>query len=282
MNDNNFNIGSINPSGIGETVFLIPKRNIRRWPVIVDDFEAAMQGHYAEYSGNFELQGSCWTVMYTTKGKGKISWEYLGEKDCAVAVNKATLSYPSFNNEVRSFAKYASNGDFVFVFKHDGKYYVIGHPDYRATITTNGDSGDTPGSAKGVTVEIECPDTTPLPTYTGIIITKDGILDCATDTFINNDDMNTNKIEDYSSRISDNSVRFDAIGKNGRIHLEGSGPILMEVSVDGEYYETVEHDVQFVNGVAEAPVAFYIGDKVRLSATTLTAVKINYNDVKTY
>ena len=282
MNDISFKLGSVNPSGISDAVFYIPKHYIRRWPTIEDAFEALMEGRYAEYDGDFELQPGCWwNRFYSTQGKGKIDWDYQGETDCKVVVNHATLSYPKLANEVRAFAKFASNGDFVFCIKHDGKYYIIGNRDYRATITPNGDSGDSPGSAKGVTMDIQCPDTTPVPTYKGKIVLVDGILDCETDTFQNFEDMNTNKISDYSKQIEGNSVRFEAGGNSGRIHIEGTGPIVMEVSVDGVTYKEVEHDIEFENGVAIAPFQFYIGDKVRLSATTLTKVTINYNDLKT-
>ena len=95
--------------------------------------------------------------------------------------------------------------------------------------------------------------------------------------------MNTNRVEHYTDKIEGgNTVRFEAIGRDGRIHIEGSGDIVMEVSVDGVNYTTVEHSVTFSEGVAEAPVQFYIGDHVRLSATTLTKVDLNYNNVKTY
>ena len=283
MNDINFKLGSVNPCGISDAVFYIPKHYIRRWPTIEDDIEALMQGHYAEYDGDFELQPGCWwSRIYNTQGKGKISWEYQGETDCKVVVNKGTLSYPKLTNEIRAFAKFASNGDFVFCIKHDSKYYIIGNRDYRATVTPNGDSGDTAGSTKGVTIDIECPDTTPLPTYKGVIVLADGILDCNTDTFQNFEDMNTNKKEDYSMKIEGgNSVRFEALGGEGRIHLEGSGPIKVEVSVDGVNYKEVEHDIEFSEGVAITPISFYIGDLVRISATTLTKVQINYNDLKT-
>lgn len=284
MNDIIFKLGSVNPCGISDAVFYIPKHYIRRWPTIEDDFEALMQGRYAEYDGSFELQpGCCWKILYSTRGKGKISWDYQGEIDCKVVINKATFSFPKLTNEARAFAKFASNGDFVFCVKHDGKYHIIGNKDYRATVTPNGDSGDGPGSAKGITVEVECPDTTPLPTYTGLIYTEAGVLFCNTDTFINYSDMNTNRVEHYTDKIEGgNTVRFEAIGRDGRIHIEGSGDIVMEVSVDGVNYNTVEHNVTFSEGVAEAPVQFYIGDHVRLSATTLTKVDLNYNNVKTY
>lgn len=282
MNDISFKLGSVNPSGISDAVFYIPKHYIRRWPTIEDAIEALMEGRYAEYDGDFELQPGCWwNRFYSTQGKGKIDWDYQGETDCKVVVNHAMLSYPKLANEVRAFAKFASNGDFVFCIKHDGKYYIIGNRDYRATITPNGDSGDSPGSAKGVTLDIQCPDTTPLPSYKGKIVLADGILDCETDTFQNFEDMNTNKISDYSKQIEGNSVRFEAGGNSGRIHIEGTGPIVMEVSVDGVTYKEVENDVEFENGVVIAPFGFYIGDKVRLSATTLTKVIVNYNDLKT-
>lgn len=181
----NFKIASVNPSGISDVVYFIPKSHITVWPTINEDFDDASDtDEYVELDGNFTLaSGKKFHKLYSTQGKGKISWEYQGETDCKVVVNKASLSYPKITNEIRTFAKYASNGDFVFIVKHDGKYYVIGNPDYRATVTANGDSGDSAGSAKGVTIEIECPDTTPLPTYAGNIVTDEGSLNCSTGTF---------------------------------------------------------------------------------------------------
>lgn len=180
LRDIDFTIGSVNPCGIGDNVYFIPKNQIIKWPTILDDFESA-QGtieQYACYNGSFELaKGAQWLKLYSTQGKGKISWEYLGETDCKMVKNKASLSYPKLNVQGRAFAKYAANGDFVFIIEHDGGFYVIGHPTYRATLTPNGDSGDAPGSAKGITIEIECPDTTPLPLYKGTLRMTDGDMD---------------------------------------------------------------------------------------------------------
>ena len=93
--------------------------------------------------------------------------------------------------------------------------------------------------------------------------------------------MKPNKTENYTERIENgNTVRFEAIGRDGRMHIEGSGDIVVEVGVDGVNYTTVEHNVAFVDGKVDAPVQFYIGDKVRLSASTLTKVSINYNNAK--
>lgn len=185
LEDIRFKLGSVNPSGISDEVYFIPKQEIATWPTIEDDFDEADDGdEYAQYDGSFGLvAGKTWTRLYSTQGKGKISWEYQGETDCKVVINKASLSYPKITNEARAFAKFASNGDFAFCVKHDGKYYIIGDKDYRATLTPNGDSGDSAGSAKGITIEIECPDTTPLPTYVGNIVLADGTLNCSTGVF---------------------------------------------------------------------------------------------------
>lgn len=183
--DITFNVGSVNPSGISDEVYYVPKKHIEDWPTINNDFDtAATVVAYANLEGSFKLKtDKVWMRLYTTQGKGKISWEYIGETDCKMVSNKATFSYPKITDEIRAFAKYASNGDFVFVVKHDGKFFVIGSPDYRATLTPNGDSGDAPGSAKGVTVDIECPDVTPLPVYEGALVLSDGTLDCSTGVF---------------------------------------------------------------------------------------------------
>ena len=288
FDDIKYNLGSVNPSGIADEVFYIAKRNILKWPVITDNIlDALMADGYVQYGdgedNSFVLApGAIWHRLYDTQGKGKIEWEYQGETDCKVVVNKATLPYPKITAEARAFAKYAANGDFVFCMKHDGKYYIVGSPDYRAVVTPNGDSGDAPGSAKGMTVNVECPDTTPLPTYVGMLYLSDGALDCETNTFINYNDMNTNKQVDYSDKIVDNTLRIEAEGLDGRIQIEGTGPILLEVGLDRENYVTVDHDIEFENGMAIVPFNFYIGDQIRLSATTLTKVVINWNHVKTY
>lgn len=280
-----FKIGSVNPSGVSSEVYFIPKSYITAWPAIIDDFETALLcDDYVEYGdetvSDFSLvSGKRWSRLYNTQGKGKINWEYQGEADCKVVVNKASISYPKITNEIRAFAKNAANGDFVFVIRHDGKFYIIGSKDYRAVLTPNGDSGDSAGSAKGITIEIECPDVTPLPTYKGLLLLNDGVLDCNSNLIINYNDMSTNLIKNYD--IEDgNSVRITALSEKGRIHLEGEGDIVFETAVDDVYQEQ-EHEVSFdENGVAVVPISACIGDKIRISATTLTKATVNWSRVE--
>lgn len=77
-----------------------------------------------------------------------------------------------------------------------------------------------------------------------------------------------------------NTVRFEAMAENGRIHLEGTGPIVVEVSLNGVDYNRVEHAKTFTNGKMESPFRFYVGDHVRISATTITDAQINYSRVE--
>ena len=282
--DVNFNIGQANGSGIGKYVYFMPSDYIFGWPSISDNIvDAATAAHYVGYVGDFSIApGAYWIRIYNTQGEGSVVAEPIGERDSRMFANRLHYRFPKLTPEAAVLSDAVVNGDGVFIAWHDGAYRVIGHKHYRCDVTPNITSGDAAGSSKGVTFEAECPDYKALPVYRGQLICQDGILNCETDTFINYNDMNTNRVEHYTSRIEGgNTVRFEALGNKGRIHLEGTGPIVMEVSVDGVTYTPVEHSVEFNNGVAIAPVDFYLGDFVRISATTLTKVDLNYNDLKT-
>lgn len=180
-----FAIGGINPSGIGATIYRIAKRDIVAWPTIIDDPTATGQvSTLSSYAGNFTLAtDAVWDKLYSTQGKGKVTFEVTGEVDCKMYTNKASLSFPDLTAEALAFCKAAANGDYVFIVKAAGRFHVIGSPDYRCTISPTGDSGDAAGSAKGVTFEVECPDVTPLPIYVGTLELADGELDCSDGSF---------------------------------------------------------------------------------------------------
>lgn len=180
-----FKIGSVNPSGIGTTIYRIAKKDIAAWPTIVDDLDDATDlEELSTYDGDFTpATGKVFDKIYSTQGKGKATSEAVGEADCKMFNNKLLISYPKLTPELAAFSKAAVNGDFVYIFKHDGKYRVIGHKDYRVETVPGADTGDAAGSAKGGTIEITAPDVTPLPIYAGVLPLADGTLDCATDVF---------------------------------------------------------------------------------------------------
>ena len=91
-----FAIGGINPSGIGATIYRVAKRDIAAWPTIVDDPTATGQvSTLSSYAGNFTLvTDAVWDKLYSTQGKGKVTFEVTGEVDCKMYTNKASLSFP--------------------------------------------------------------------------------------------------------------------------------------------------------------------------------------------
>lgn len=175
-----FNIGSVNPSGIGTTVYRIRKRYITAWPTIVDDpdAEGASESGMASYAGNFTTQsGKYWQKIYSTQAKGSITSETTGETDCKMFINHGNFSFPDLSPVALGFAKASVNDDFVYIAKAAGRYHVIGSPDYRSTTSAAPTSGDAAGSAKGITFTVDCPDVTPLPMYAGTIELEEGTLD---------------------------------------------------------------------------------------------------------
>lgn len=182
-----FNLGSVNPSGIGTTVYRIRKRYIKAWPKLEDDpdkSDTISEEDLAKYVGDFVLvDGKKFQKIYSTQGKGSATSEATGEADCKMFINHCTCSFPDLTPAALGFAKASVNDDFVYLIKSAGRFHVIGSPDYRSTTTPAPTSGDTPGSAKGITFTVDCPDVTPLPVYTGAIVTDDGSLDAGTGEF---------------------------------------------------------------------------------------------------
>lgn len=178
--------GQINPSGIVPIAYRIAKSDITSWPTIEDDPEKALTvGALVNYTGDFVLAvGKKWEKIYSTQGKGKATFEPVGETDMVSYINKGSLSFPDLTDEVRAYAKVAANGDYVYIIHTpNGRYHVIGNQDMRVKSSFSGDTGDATGSAKGVTITLEVPDNTPLPLYTGDLVTSDGTLDIATKVF---------------------------------------------------------------------------------------------------
>ena len=182
-----FNIGRVNPSGIGTTVYRIRQRYITGWPTIENDPDKDNTIDEADMStlnGNFTLDtGKYWQKIYSTQGKGSITAETTGDTDSKMFINHASFSFPDLTPEALGFSKVSVNDDFVYIVKAAGRYHVIGSPDYRSVTTIAPTSGDAAGSTKGIVFTVDCPDVTPLPVYEGDIVTEDGSLNCSTGVF---------------------------------------------------------------------------------------------------
>ena len=181
--------GKINPSGIKNEIFFAPKSAIKTFvPMTLNPASAAEN---VSMDGDFEMEaGKTFLRLYSTQGKGKVTFEAIGEKDCKMFMNKANFKFPDIDDAGKSLAKSAVNANVVFIVplphESEKRFVVLGDEYWDCTVNVTGDSGDEPGSAKGLSIEIEAPSTTPLPNYKGILVLPDGTLDCATGVFTPN------------------------------------------------------------------------------------------------
>ena len=182
-----FKVGSSNPSGISDKLYYAAKTDIKAWPEIVDELDEATEDvdadkdDYVDYDGDFTMvEGKKFLSIYNTQGKGKVTSSTIGEVDCKMNQNTLEFKFPRLTREARIFQKVVANGDFVFIYKHDKQYFVVGNQDYRSNITVDGNTGDSAGSDKGITIKVEVPDTTAFPRYLGTLVTENGTIDCST------------------------------------------------------------------------------------------------------
>ena len=182
--------GKVNPSGIRSIAFFIDKDDILDMPEAYETPNTVEQQVSVE--GDFVLKADkFFKRIYTTQGKGKVEFEPMGEDDVQMFKNKANLKYPDISDEALALAKGTMNANTIFVIatrtsgtnKPKIAWVILGSKEYNTKVSPKGNSGDNPGSDKGLTVEIEAPDFMPLPKYLGEIILEDGVYDCATDTF---------------------------------------------------------------------------------------------------
>lgn len=183
--------GQVNPSGIRPIAYFIHKKDIIGFPTTEDDIDVARDiNEYVNYTNDFVLaENAYWKTIYSSQGKGSATWEAIGEKDCKMFTNKGILSYPDVNDEGRALTKAVVNDNVVIIIPLPikGRFIILGNEYYDVECTPTGTTGDAPGSAKGLTIEISVPDTTPLPCYKGILQLEDKKIDCATGNVLSSD-----------------------------------------------------------------------------------------------
>jgi hypothetical protein len=179
-----WNEGQVNPSGIKSIAYYIPKSDILTFPTVKNE-DAATVSEAVNYDGDFVLKADKhFYKLYSTQGKGAYTSEAMGEKDCKLFTNKVTLSFPDITDEGRNMMKAFVNANILLVIPLPKKRFaVLGSEDYDVDSAITGTTGDAPGSAKGLTVEVSAPDVTPFPLYKGELQLEDGVLDCSTGEF---------------------------------------------------------------------------------------------------
>lgn len=179
--------GQVNPSGIKTKLFLALKSDIATHPKVVAAPASASEN--VTLAGDFGMVATkTFVEVYSTQGKGKVSWESIGEKDHKMFMNKGSFKFPDISDDAKSVAKSLLNSNVVAVFLMPTgsgvpRAVVIGEEDFDTTVTNKGDSGDAPGSEKGLFFDLEAPSFNPLPTYKGEIVLPDGTYDCETGVF---------------------------------------------------------------------------------------------------
>jgi hypothetical protein len=178
--------GQVNPSGIATELFYIPKSDIATFPVVAAT--PATPTANVLLVGDFGLKaGKTWFRLHSTQGKGEVTFEPIGEKECKLFMNKGKIVFPDISDAAKSHAKQSVNSSLVYIAKlphqSEKRYVVLGDLDYDTESKISGASGGEPGSQKGLTIEVEVPCFTPLPNYAGDIVLSDGTLDCATGVF---------------------------------------------------------------------------------------------------
>jgi hypothetical protein len=181
-----WNDGQVNPSGIKTIVYFALKSWIKTFPKIIA--LPANPKDFVTMAGDFEMvAGKTFLKLYTTQGKGKLNFEPIGEKDHQMLMNKGTFSFPDISDAAKALAKSVLNSNVVMIVplphESEKRYVMLGSEDYDSTVSIKGDSGDKPGSDKGLSFDVEVPDVTPLPNYSGALVLEDGSLDCETGVF---------------------------------------------------------------------------------------------------
>lgn len=172
--------------GLRPKVYFIPKEQIAKWPKLPEvDAEGATMESIGSYDGDFTFNADAVAkrIDILTPASNVTSASQ-GEKPSKTFLNSSTLKYADNNAKAVGFARLANADDFVyFIQQRDGKWRVLGNEMYETNTNPSQDSGMAETDASGTTLEISVTDVCPAPYFTGKILTSDGTLDCATNTF---------------------------------------------------------------------------------------------------
>lgn len=169
--------GKVNLPGIRTNVFVIPARDIVKWPTLPENFVTEMS-ELAIYVGNFELaEGKKFQKLQVLVDKSPVTSESQGAKPSKTTLVKATFVHPGTEEEATAFCGLANNDNYVYIVQtKPGKYRVIGNDMYQTETNPSQNLGGAPTDEMGTTLEVSVTDKMPAPFYTGEIDTVDGII----------------------------------------------------------------------------------------------------------
>lgn len=169
--------GAVNLPGIRRDVYMIPKRDIVKFPTRVNEYVTGM-GEIATLVGSFELaELKNWSVLHVLVDKSPVTSESQGSKPSKSFLNKATFVHPGVEEEAAAFCALANNDDYVYIIQtKPGKYRVIGNDMYQTETNPSQNLGASATDEMGTTLEVSVTDSMPAPFYAGQIVTPAGII----------------------------------------------------------------------------------------------------------
>ncbi len=166
--------------GIRQKVYVIPKRDIVKWPKLPETAAAGM-GELATYVGSFELAAEkSFLSLDLVLNKGMVEWETQGDKPWRTFLNKVTLHHAEVDEAATAYARQVLTDDMVYVVnQRDGKWRVLGNEMFETDTKPKGSTGEGASGESGTQFEVEVTDVCPAPFYVGTLTTEDGEIDCS-------------------------------------------------------------------------------------------------------
>lgn len=183
MGDNFGNLdwedGQVSVPGIYAKLWYIEKSKITAWPQF-----AAVPANAADevtLVGDFTVGANLWKRINCIDVKSEPNSEQQGEIRCKTYANKLKVVTSLTNKEATAHAKLAANTDLVYIYQErdGGEFRVCGSEKFLTETKVTQNTGGSPTSEKGTTMEIEATDVCPFPFYNGLITDSDGEVNAA-------------------------------------------------------------------------------------------------------
>lgn len=167
--------GKKNLPGLRGVAYFINKKQIRKWPALIDEGKTAAE--CSTYKGDFELEETGkWTKVDVIQRKNALTSEPQGERESTTVLNKLSVKHAGTDEEAITLQRYANRDDLVWLVQdmnNQNKFRVVGSEIFDNITKVSLNLGSEVTSEKATTIEVEATDEC-LPFYIGKIITSGG------------------------------------------------------------------------------------------------------------
>lgn len=171
-------------AGIRRRLYYIEKAAVVTFPTLpaITGTEGQEMKDLAVLSGEFSLAADKYFKHIDLKDEASnVTFDSEGENGSKVFNNQANAIVTGMGDEVKGFARQALNDDLIYVYQNrDGSFCVIGNEAFTCHTTPTGDTGTEPTGAITTTLQLQCYDEAPVPTFKGKLYIASGkYIDCA-------------------------------------------------------------------------------------------------------